>query len=90
MIARVGTFDHLPDDLDEAAVNLLRETVRATPGYVGGFHMIDPKTRKALSVTVFEDREALMRVRVALDARPDDKKVGISADSVEFYDAMPF
>jgi hypothetical protein len=90
MIARVGIFDHLPENLDDDAVNLLRETVRSTPGYVGGFHMVDPKTRKALSVTVFEDRGALRRVREALNARPEERKVGISADRVEIYDAIAF
>jgi hypothetical protein len=56
------------------------------PGYVAGFHMLDPKTRKALSVTVFEDREALQRARQALEARPDERKVGISAEQVELYE----
>jgi hypothetical protein len=86
MIARVGRFDHLPEGLDEHAIDLLRQTVRSTPGYVAGFHMLDPKTRKALSVTVFEDRDALRRARQALEARPDERKVGISAEQVELYE----
>jgi hypothetical protein len=90
MIARVATFDPLPDALDDAAVDLLRETIRETPGYVAGFHLLDPDTRKALSVAVFEDRDALARVAEALAARPDDRKVGISPDRVEHYEAFEF
>jgi hypothetical protein len=85
MLARVARFDRLPDDLDENAVDLLRQTVRSTPGYIAGFHMLDPQTRKALSITVFEDRDALLRAREALEARPDQHKVGIAADEVEIY-----
>ena len=90
MIARVATFDTLPDGLDDDAVGLLRETVKATPGYVAGFHLRDPKTNKALSVAVFEDKEALGRVREALAQRPEDRKVGIEPDEVEFFEAIPF
>lgn len=90
MIARVATFDPLPDGLDDAAVNLLRKTIRGTPGYVAGFHLRDPQTNKALSVTIFEDGEAAQRARAALAARPEDHKVGIDADRVEFFEAVEF
>ena len=90
MIARVATFDTLPDGFDDDAVGLLRETVKATPGYVAGFHLRDPKTNKALSVALFEDKEALARVREALAQRPEDRKVGIEPDAVEFFEAIPF
>jgi hypothetical protein len=90
MLARVATFDHLPPDLDDDAVELLRETVRGVSGYVGGFHMLDPTTRKALSVAVFEDAEALERTYEALNARPEHRRVGIAADRVELFEAFPF
>lgn len=90
MVARVATFDALPDDLNDDAVDLLRETVRGVPGYVAGFHLRDPDTGKALSVAVFEDRAAIQRCRQALDSRPDDKKVGVAPGRVEFYQAFPF
>jgi hypothetical protein len=90
MLARVATFDALPEDFADDAVDLLRSTVREVPGYVAGFHMLDPETRKALSVAVFEDREALQRCREALDSRPDAEKVGIAADRVELYEAFEF
>ena len=90
MIARIATFKPLPDDLDDGAVDLLRQTIRQTPGYVAGFHLRDPSTNKALSVTIYENLEALERVRTALAARPDDGKVGIDPDEVEFFEAIPF
>jgi hypothetical protein len=90
MIARVATFNPLPDSLDDDAVELLRRTIRSVPGYIAGFHMLDPKTRKALSVCVFEDRDAAERTRAALDERPEGRRVGITADTVEFYEAIPF
>ena len=90
MLARVATFDSLPDDLDDGSVDLLRATLKAVPGYVAGFHLRDPRTNKALSVTVFEDREAVERAREAMSRRPDDRKVGIDPDHVEFFEAFAF
>jgi hypothetical protein len=90
VIARVATFNQLPDGLDDGAVDLLRDTIKDTPGYVAGFHMRDPRTNKALSVTVYEDMDAIARVRDALAARPDDRKVGIDPDDVEFFEAFSF
>jgi hypothetical protein len=90
MIARVATFNSLPDSLDDGAVELLRRTIRQTPGYVAGFHLRDPNTNKALSVTIYENREALERVRAALAARGEDRKVGIDPNEVEFFEAVPF
>jgi hypothetical protein len=52
--------------------------------------MLDPKTRKALSVAVFEDREALERCREALASRPNEGKVGIAPDRVDFYETFAF
>jgi hypothetical protein len=86
MLARVARFDHLPDDLDDDAVEMLRETLRSTPGYVAGFHLLDPSTRKALSITVFEDGEALRRAGQALAARPGHRTVGIAPTEVEVYE----
>jgi hypothetical protein len=90
MLARVATFDSLPQDLDDGSVDLLRDTIKAVPGYVAGFHLRDPRTNKALSVTVFEDRAAVERAREALSRRPPDRNVGIEPDHVEFFDAFAF
>lgn len=90
MVARVATFNTLPDGLDDGAVDLLRQTIRETPGYVAGFHLRDPQTNKALSVTVYEDMDAVGRVREAMARRPSDRKVGIDPDEVEFFEAFAF
>jgi heme-degrading monooxygenase HmoA len=82
----MANIESAAEDFDENALDLLRQTVRSTPGYVAGFHMLDPKTRKALSVTVFEDRDALQRAREALEALSEERKIGISADEVELYE----
>ena len=46
MLARVATFHSLPQDLDDGAVDLLRDTIKAVPGYVAGFHLRDPRTTR--------------------------------------------
>jgi hypothetical protein len=90
MLARVATFDSLPDGLDEGAVDLVRQTIKGVPGYVAGFHLRDPRTNKALSVTVYEDAAAVERAREAMTARPDERRVGIEPDQVEFFEAFAF
>ncbi len=91
MLARVATFDQLtPDDLDSEAVQRLRDTVRNTVGYVAGFHLHDPKTSKGMSIIVLEGPEAAKAVGEALARRPEDQRVGIDPDHVEFFQAQPF
>jgi len=90
MLARVATFNQMPEGLDSEAVDLLRRTVRETPGFVAGFHLLDPNTRKALSIVVVENQEAGRAVQAALAARPADARVGIDPDDVEFFEATSF
>ena len=89
MLARVATFDQPPEDLDSDAVNLLRKTVRETPGYVAGFHLRSDEG-KALSIVVVESMEAGRAVGAALDRRPVDQRIGVSPDKVEFFKAEAF
>jgi hypothetical protein len=90
MIARVATFNSVPDGVDADAVDRLRTTVKETPGYVAGFHLRDPRSGKAMSVVVLEDEQAIGRMREALARRRDDQKVGIEPDQVEFLEAFAF
>ncbi len=91
MIARVATFTHLnPDQLDPDAIEHLRETVRAQPGFRAGYHMRDPETGKALSLVVFENLEALRATEAALDERPEGQRVRIVPDSVELFEVIEF
>lgn len=90
MLARVATFNELPEGLSDEAVDLLRRTIRETPGFVAGFHLRDPESRKALSIVVVEDEEAGRAVAAALAARPGDVHVGVDPDRVEFFEATRF
>ena len=91
MIARVATFDQLvPGDRESEVVQLLRDTIRNTPGYVAGFHLHDPKSNKAMSIVVYADATAAQAAGRALAERTDDQKVGIDPDNVEFFQADPF
>jgi hypothetical protein len=89
MLARVATFDPLPEGLDDEAVQLLRKTIRDTPGFVAGYHLGAPG-QKSLSITIYEDAEAGRAAGAALARRPEDQKVGIDPDHVEFFEAEPF
>ena len=77
-----------PAELDQGAVDRLRRIIRSTPGYHSGFHLRDSKTGKALSIVVYEDREAVEAARAALAQRSDDERVGIEPDDVEFFDEV--
>jgi len=89
MLARVATFNHLPEGLDDDAVALLRKTVRDTPGFIAGYHLGGPG-RKSLSIAIFEDADAGRAAAAALQRRPTDQRVGISPDGVEYFEVQPF
>jgi hypothetical protein len=89
MLARVATFNSLPQDLDTEALDHLRATIRDTPGVIAGYHLGAPGG-KALSIVVFEDEDAARGVRQALEQRPQERRVGIDPDQVEFFEAHPF
>jgi hypothetical protein len=89
MLARVATFNTLPDDVDPDAVALLRKTVRETPGFVAGYHLGGPG-RKSLSIAIFENADAGRAAADALGRRPADQRVGIEPDHVEFFEVEPF
>lgn len=90
MIARVATFTPLPRDLDDKAVARLRQTVREVPGFVAGFHLLNQPAGKAISITIYEDKEAIEGAARALASRPVDTRVGIEPDTVEFFEATQF
>jgi hypothetical protein len=86
MIARLATFSHFdPNALDPEAVDRLRNTIKATPGYVAGFHLWNPETGKAVSFTVYESRDGLQAAGEALGRHSDDRRVGVDPDEVDYY-----
>jgi microcystin degradation protein MlrC len=90
MLARLATFSSMPADLDDPAVRLLEETVKATPGFVAGFHMHDSKSGKAISFVVLEDANAARAVAEALARRSVEDRVGVDPDQVEFFEGRAF
>jgi hypothetical protein len=76
MLARLATFNSTPANDDDPKVKLLRETLSGTPGFVAGFHLRDPETGKAFSLTVYEDANAAKRP--ASGCKPD-RPTGASA-----------
>lgn len=90
MLARLATFSSVPADLDDPAVKLLEETVKATPGFVAGFHVHNPETGKAISFVVLEDANAARAMGEALARRPVEDRVGVDPDHVEFFEGRAF
>ena len=90
MLARLATFNSVPADADNPDVTLLRETIKGTPGFIAGFHLSDPRTGKAFSLTVYEDAAAAQVAGQRLQARPSVKRVGVDPDTVEWLEAHPF
>ena len=59
MIARLAEHGHLPADLDPEYVARHRAWIAGQPGFCGGYHLLEPETGHALSLTMWQDDEAL-------------------------------
>ena len=68
MIARLAEHNHLPEDLDPDYVARHRAWMAAQPGFCGGYHLLEPETGRALSLTMWQDDAALAAVGRALSA----------------------
>jgi hypothetical protein len=62
MIARLAEHSHIPADLDPDYVARHRAWIASQPGFCGGYHLLEPETGRALSLTMWEDHEALAAV----------------------------
>ena len=69
MIARLAEHSHLPADLDPAYVARHRAWIAAQPGFCGGYHLLEPETGRALSLTMWQDDDALAAVERAQSRR---------------------
>jgi hypothetical protein len=68
MIARVAVWEPMPtDDRDPLA-----DAVKDIPGVVAGFHLIDPETGNGLSVSIYEDAEAMAATGRAIARRVEE------------------
>ena len=68
MIARLAEHSHLPADLDPDYVARHRAWIAAQPGFCGGYHLLEPETGHALSLTMWEDDDVLAAAERALRA----------------------
>jgi hypothetical protein len=75
MIARLAEHSHIPADLDPQYVADHRNWIAAQPGFCGGYHLLDPATGRALSLTMWEDDEALAAVGRAQSSGPGDGRL---------------
>lgn len=66
MIARIVEHSHLPADLDPDYVARHRAWMAAQPGFCGGYHLLDAQTGQALSLTIWQDDDALATSERAL------------------------
>ena len=78
MIARLAEHGHLPADLDPEYVTRHRTWIAAQPGFCGGYHLLEPETGHALSLTMWRDEEALAAAERAQGTGqgPADGRVG--------------
>jgi len=70
MIARLAEHTHIPADLDPAYVARHRAWIAAQPGFCGGYHLLEPDTGRALSLTMWQDHDALAAVERAQATSP--------------------
>jgi hypothetical protein len=77
MIARIGEHNHLPDDLEPDYVSGIRTFLAALPGFCGGYHLLEPGTGHALSMTLWQDADALAAAEQAMTERagPADGRI---------------
>lgn len=65
MIARVATWEPMPDDDRDWVL----DAVAGVPGVHGAYHLVDPATCNGLSVAFFENEEAAAAAREAIVRR---------------------
>jgi hypothetical protein len=75
MIARLAEHDRLPADLDPAYVTRHRAWMAAQSGFCGGYHMLEPETGHALSLSLWQDEAALAAADRAQSDGPADGRI---------------
>jgi len=59
MISRIAEHKFLPTDSDPDCHAGQRAWIAAQPGFCGGYHLLEPETGHALSLTMWENDDAL-------------------------------
>ena len=75
MIARLAEHHQLPADLDPTYVARHRAWMAAQPGFCGGYHLLEPETGHALSLSLWQDEAALAAAESAQSAGPADGRI---------------
>jgi heme-degrading monooxygenase HmoA len=88
VIARVAIFNSAPEVQPDDArrAETLRSLVRGQSGFKAGYHMHDPSTGRAISMTIWESEEALVAAGGAVASRPKTDRRGIEPGSVEIWE----
>ena len=59
MVARIAEYKDPPTDPDPNDVARHRASVAAQRGFCGGYHLLEPQTGHTLSLTMWENEDAL-------------------------------
>jgi heme-degrading monooxygenase HmoA len=59
MIARIADMQGLPADLDEDYARKIRERIASLDGFCAGYHLVEPDTGRATSITLWRDADAM-------------------------------
>jgi heme-degrading monooxygenase HmoA len=87
VIARIGYFENF----DMTDREYVLEAIKDKPGFQGVYHLIDPETGRALSVSFFDsDDDAQTAQRAVGAAREAGGHGGPSPDRVEQWDVVRY
>jgi heme-degrading monooxygenase HmoA len=78
MIARLAEHSHIPEDVDPEYVARHRAWIAEQPGFCGGYHLLDAETGRALSLTIWQDGDAVAaveRAQAAASQGPADGRI---------------
>ena len=81
MICRVATFDHKPD-VPEERMSSFRAWMSSQPGLTKLYHLYDPATDKAISISFWDSMEAMLALK---DRVPPGGPMGLKPSSVEIF-----
>ncbi len=65
MFARIAVWEPMPDDDRQWVI----DAMKAVPGVLGAYHLVDPATGNGLSVGFFEDDADGAEVKAAIAAK---------------------
>ena len=81
MVCRVATFNSKPD-VDEERMRAFRAWMKLQPGFKAAYHVVDPKTGKSLSISIWETMEDLVAMK---DRTFPGAPLGLKPDTTEIF-----